>query len=391
MTGALRNWTWINPVEIRGGVRLPEELPAYVESCPTLLVASTGARGRGWVDAFEASLRSCCDEVRTWDRVRSNPGLDDLAGVEESLGGFPVRQIVAVGGGSVLDFAKAIAYLLAPGAPGVREVAMALQERRPIPDAVALPWIAIPTTAGTGSEATPFATLWDRQSSRKLSLSHPCLFARRALLDPRLTLGLPWPVTLSTGLDALSQCLESVWNNRATPLTDALAAAGAAAVLRSLPLLRARPDSLSARSDLQNAGLLSGLCISRTRTALAHSISYPLTARLGTPHGIACSFTLPELWEFNLAADDGRMALFAHSLARDVKDPARIFGRRLREFLAGLGFGAELRKTVPNTLAVLALEGEMTTPGRAENNLRSSSPEDLRALLARSLAMWVPD
>ena len=388
MSDAPGRWDWANPVEVHGGVRLPDDLPALVDPGPALLVTSEGARLRGWTGPFEAALRGRCGEVLVWDRVRSNPSLDDLVAAESALAGFPVEQVVAAGGGSALDLAKAIAFVRAPGSPGARELVLRLRAGRPIPDVVALPWTAVPTTAGTGSEATPFATLWDRDAHRKLSLSHPSLFARRALLDPRLTLGLPWPVTLAGGLDALSQCLESVWNRRATPLTDALAASGAAGVLRSLPVVRDRPDALEARSDLQLSSLLSGLCISRTRTALAHSISYPLTARLGTPHGIACSFTLPALWEFSVEADDGRMAALARSLGLGPRDPSRELGRRLREFLDGLGFAAELRKTVPAADAVLALEGEMETPERAGNSLRPLGPGDLRGLLERSLASW---
>lgn len=383
-------WSWAHPVEVFGGVRLPEGILPHLEHGPALLVTSAGARARGWLEPLERAVRTRCTDIRTIESVRSNPTLEALVEAGDAQKGFCPVQVVAIGGGSVLDFGKTLAYLLAPGAPTPSALASALREGRPVADVTALPWVGIPTTAGTGSEATPFATLWDSGSRRKLSFSHPSLFARRALLDPRMTLKLPWPVTLSTGLDTLSQCLESVWNVHGSPFTDALAASGAAAVLRFLPLLRKQPESLPARSALQLASFQSGLCISRTRTALAHSVSYPLTAHLGTPHGLACSFTLPELWAFNLAANDGRMENLAKALAPDSPEPGREAGFRLEQFLDGLGFAYELRKTVPSADAVLALEAEMITPGRADNNLRPLAPGDLRGILERSLARWIP-
>lgn len=359
-----------------------------MEPGPAFLVAGAGARGRGWLEPLEEALRVRCGRLRTWDRVPSGPSPDDLVTAAEAARGLCPVQVVAIGGGSALDLGKAVAYLLAPGAPDAAALAASLRAGRPAPDVTALPWVAVPTTAGTGSEATPFATFWDRGSGGKLSLEHPSLIARRALLDPRLTLGLPWPVTLSTGLDALSQCLEAVWNVHGNPFTDALAAAGAGAALRFLPSLRDRPDDLPARSALQLASFQSGLCIARTRTALAHSISYPLTARLGTPHGIACGFTLPELWTFNLAADDGRMRRFAETLSPGSRDPGPDLGRRLEDLLHGVGLAEELRRSVPAAEAVLALEGEMRTTGRAGNSLRPLGPGDLRGLLERALATW---
>ena len=91
-------WDWANPVEVHGGVRLPDDLPALVDPGPALLVTSEGARLRGWTGAFEAALRGRCGEVLVWDRAGSNPGLDELLAAEESLSGLPVEQVVAVGG-----------------------------------------------------------------------------------------------------------------------------------------------------------------------------------------------------------------------------------------------------------------------------------------------------
>lgn len=384
----VRVWNFGNPVQAFGGLRVPDDLAAHVAPVPTWLVTTEGARRRGWVTRIEAALKSRVPELRVWDRTSSNPSFADLLDIESAARNFRPQQILAFGGGSVLDLAKCLAYLKAPNAPSAAALVAALREGRPPPAADALPWIAVPTTSGTGSEATPFATLWDTEFKKKYSLTANNLFARKALLDPHVTASLPWDVTLSTALDALSQCLESVWNRNGTPVSDALAADGVRRIFRALPAVRKNPSSIEARSDLQLASFFSGLCISRTRTAIGHSASYPLTAHFDTPHGVACSFMLPELWAFNLGADDGRLAAFARALSPDAADPTAALGERLRTLFRDVDVGTALKKTIPGLAPVLALEAEMFTPGRADNNLRALGPGDLRGLLERSLRPW---
>jgi len=116
-----------------------------------------------------------------------------------------------------------------------------------------------------------------------------------ALLDPELTLTLPQKETLYTGLDAISHALESLWNKNRTPVSEALALKALTLANEALPDVLNQPNSLYFREMMQQAAVLAGLAISRTRTAIAHAISYPLTMRFGVPHGLACSFTLPEI------------------------------------------------------------------------------------------------
>jgi alcohol dehydrogenase len=153
----------------------------------------------------------------------------------------------------------------------------------------------------------------------------------------------------------------------------------------SLPALRRLHCNLrdvQARGAMMQASLLAGLAISQTRTALAHSISYPLTTKFNLPHGIACSFTLPALMKFNAEADDGRL----HDLARavghaDVED----FSDSLAESFAELGVAELFRRHVPGTDAVMELASGMITPGRADNNLRAISVNGVVELLAIAL------
>src|SRR5690606_27378339 len=208
------------------------------------------------------------------------------------------QALIALGGGSTIDSAKALARLLTrPAGTSLADLFVA----EPLPGRVqaALPLVAIPTTSGTGAEVTPFGTVWDYDAHQKRSVVGDDLYPRLALLDPALTLGLPKDVTISSGLDAISHALESTWNRNASPASLGLVTKSLQLSLPALPRAVEEPENLDARADMMQASALAGIAISQTRTALAHAISYPLTARFGLPHGIACSFTLPALLAFN--------------------------------------------------------------------------------------------
>ena len=158
-----------------------------------------------------------------------------------------------------------------------------------------MPVTAIPTTSGTGAEVTPFATVWDSTTHKKHSLTGEHIYPTHALLDPELTLTLRRKETLYPALDTISHALESLWNKNRTPLSEAYATQALILANKALPIILEAPDNLEHRSRMQQASVLAGLAISQTRTAIAHSISYPLTSHFGVPHGLACSFTLPWL------------------------------------------------------------------------------------------------
>ncbi len=186
-----------------------------------------------------------------------------------------------------------------------------------------MPRIAVPTTAGTGSEVTPWATVWQREgdSPKKYSLSSPQLWAELALLDPELTLSQPRRVMRNSALDALSHALDSIWNVNANPISDALAVSGARAILSALPVAWQTPSDLAARETLMEASLQAGLAFSATRTALAHSLSYPLTLSHGLPHGLACSFVLPLVWRLAAGVSVGRDQVLARIFGEHETSP----------------------------------------------------------------------
>ncbi|MCP4319645.1 MAG: phosphonoacetaldehyde reductase [Hyphomicrobiales bacterium] len=238
---------------------------------------------------------------------------------------------VALGGGSVIDSTKVFAAANGDFAA----VANKLESGSTTAIGPAVPIIAVPTTAGTGSEVTCWATVWNQTAGKKYSLAQADLYPRVAVVDPELMIGMPRALTINTGLDALSHALESLWNVNANPVSANHAVFAAREILGKLPELSNDLTNTGLRERMARAATFAGLAFSNTKTAIAHSLSYPITLKHKVPHGIACSFSLPIVAE----SVRGRRGICGEALAR-------IFGNEgngpamLTEFLNRLGVSA---------------------------------------------------
>jgi alcohol dehydrogenase len=345
----------------------------------TLIVTTRGTVTRGLSTRVTADIGG---DVLVYDGVRSNPTIADVGRAIDAYRDEHVDSIVGLGGGSVMDVAKVLSVALAnrshsdeawyPPGPGWRDVAP-------------VPMVAVPTTAGTGSEVTPFATVWDGETKRKHSVGSPRMHASAAVIDPELTVSLPWDVTLSTGLDAYSQCFEAIVNRNRTPLTSTIAEHGLTLIPGALRTLRTDPESPPARSAMSLAALCSGLAISVTRTGLAHSMSYPITAHLGVPHGLACAICLPAVLRFNSAEDDGSMEALAR---RTGTASAAALVKAVVDLFAELGVPQAARAHINDTADLRSVAGEMVTAERAGNNPRPAEAGDVDALVGE-VAAWL--
>ncbi len=245
----------------------------------------------GVIDAINKALSDC--RIIEWDMIESNP---DAADINRMLSGFDegLDWLIGIGGGSVLDAAKAVAFLLHQRSDiwSALKGDMADLKRN-------IPYIAVPTTSGTGSEVTPWATVWDNTGGKKYSLSHRLMFPMHAIVDPVLTLTCPARITAETGFDALSHAFEAFWSRHANPVSDALAINAIAAVFRYLPDVMKDLGNLDSRTKLSLASLNAGLAFSNTKTTAVHALSYPMTLEFGLSHGLACSLLLGEFLLFN--------------------------------------------------------------------------------------------
>jgi alcohol dehydrogenase class IV len=208
--------------------------------------------------------------------------------------------VVAIGGGSVVDCAKAIAALATNDAPAVNYLEV-VGGARPLVHP-ALPVIAVPTTAGTGAEVTRNAVLSVPEARVKVSLRSVFMLPRLALVDPELAVGLPSAVTTATGLDALTQLIEPYLSCRANVLTDALCLDGISRTVRALPRACHDPGDLLARADLAAAALFSGIALANSGLGVVHGFAGPIGGLFNAPHGAICAALLPHGMRANLAA-----------------------------------------------------------------------------------------
>jgi alcohol dehydrogenase len=325
-------WRYGNPVDVRFGNGVFDTLGEVAANRPYCLVTYGEP-------VFDPLIRRAAvvagAPAATIRNIGPNP---DFRTLEKSCAALKsagrIELIVAIGGGSVIDAAK----VLAAAGDDFARVRRFLETGSGEDALQNLPIIAVPTTAGTGSEVTCWATVWDTDAKKKYSLTRPSLYPTTALVDPLLTVDAPRGVTVSSGLDALSHALESIWNVHANPVSTALAESAARDVLEVLPRLAADLRNLELRGRMARAALMAGLAFSNTRTALAHSLSYHLTLHHGTPHGIACSFSLPMVMRGAIGASRECDAALQRIFGTDLERGAR----QLEALLHGLGISTDV-------------------------------------------------
>ena len=283
-------WNYQNPVSINFGEGIFDKIHQFIGGRNYALITYSD-------DQFTSYTRSL---IKTSGKpallindIAPNPDfelLSEQAKLYSEIKNKP-EVIVALGGGSVIDSAK----VFSAAENGFENIKNFLETKKGGEDLSSTPIIAVPSTSGTGSEVTCWATIWDKKNSRKYSLAHEKLFPEIALIDPKLMMGKSYELTLVTALDALSHALESIWNINANTISANHATFAAKSILKILPTLLNDLTNINLRTEMASASLSAGLAFSSTKTAIAHNLSYPITLGWGVPHGIACSFTLPTI------------------------------------------------------------------------------------------------
>lgn len=232
--------------------------------------------------------------------VGGEPAVEDAVAGAAAARDHAAQVIIGFGGGSSMDAAKAIAALTAnEGDPlDYLEVIGKGKPLRRVP----VPVIAIPTTSGTGSEVTANAVLSSKEHAVKVSLRSPLMLPRVALIDPELAYSQPPNLTASTGMDALTQCIEPFVSNRANPVTDAVAREGMMRGGRSLRLAFDKPEDADARRDMALTALFGGMALANAKLGAVHGFAAPIGGMFDAPHGAICAILLPPVMAANIRA-----------------------------------------------------------------------------------------
>ncbi len=234
-------------------------------------------------------------------------------------------HVIGFGGGSAIDAGKTIAAMLGTDGALLDHIEV-IGKGRALAHPGA-PFIAVPTTAGTGAEVTRNAVLGSAAHRLKVSLRSPHMLPRVALVDPALTLGLPAEITASTGLDALTQLLEAFVCSRANPITDALCEHGIRLAARSFERAFTQPDDLAAREDMSLAAMYSGIALANAGLGAVHGFAAAIGGMFSAAHGAVCAALLPHVWRTNLAAvgsrgTEAQLQRFHHAARVICGDPS---------------------------------------------------------------------
>ena len=292
----MRPFTFHPGPRLIAGESLHTRLPELLPQGPCLLVTDEGVRGLGLADPFCQALEESGRLVTVFDRVEADPSKDTLLAAVRTGKLAGATSVIGFGGGSPMDVAKLAAYLLGSGdeLDSIWGVDVAKGER--------LPLVLVPTTAGTGSEATPISVI-TCEGGVKLAVNARPLTADWALLDPSLTVGLPCQVTAATGIDAIVHSIEAYTSARLkNPLSDALAREALKLLAANLLTACREPDKLEARSAMLLGAHLAGIAFSNAPVGGVHALAYPLGGLFHLPHGLTNALMLRPVLDHNAEA-----------------------------------------------------------------------------------------
>jgi len=341
------------PVKMVAGFRALEHIPFELESrgvTKPLIVSDKGVTGAGLVDTVVAAMTS--------DGGAAGPVFDDVppdSSLEAVMAGAAMYldadcdAIIAIGGGSVMDTAKALNIIATEGGGDLRRYEGYNNLKHPLK-----PFVAIPTTAGTGSEVTAISVIKDREQGVKTFYCSPFLLPDVAVLDPRTTLKLPPMITAATAMDAMTHAVEAYTCLARNPLSDAYAEAAVRRISRWLVAVLERPDDADGRLALAEAAAMAGIAFSNSPVGLVHALAHTIGALYGVHHGVANSIFLPHVLEFNMPSSREEIGALLLYLAGPDVYAATPAGRRAEETIdriAALKDRAHELCSLPRTLA----------------------------------------
>ncbi|XOZ34658.1 iron-containing alcohol dehydrogenase [Halomonadaceae bacterium KBTZ08] len=289
------------PVKVIAGQAALEHLPYEFSSRAVerpMVVTDKGVRNAGLLDKVLAACEEGgMDITVVYDDVPSDSSKQTVTAIAQEYRKQQCDGILAIGGGSPIDTAKAVNILVSEGGDDIAQYAGSGVLKRPLK-----PFIVIPTTAGTGSEVTNVAVIADTEKEVKLPFASGFMLPDAAVIDPRMTLTLPPQVTAATAMDAMTHSVEAFTCLAKNPLSDAYAAAAIKKISNNLLKVMDKPDDAERRLELAQASTMAGIAFSNSMVGLVHALGHSLGAACHLPHGLCMSLFLPYVLEYNLEA-----------------------------------------------------------------------------------------
>ncbi len=283
------------PYHVPETLKQISDIPALLKTQgmkAVLLVTDTGLRSLGMTDELETQLRREGITCVVYDKTKANPTVDN---VEDALADYKAngcQALIAFGGGSAMDCAKVVGARVARPKKTVNQMGGTLQVLRKIPML-----IAIPTTSGTGSEATPAAVITDSKTSHKYTVNDFCLTPKYAVFDPKVTFSLPPHLTATTGMDALTHAVEAYIGHSTSKTTRAQSKEAVKLIFENIEKAYHHGDDHTARANMLQASYLAGMAFSMSYVGYVHAIAHTLGGKYNVPHGLANSVLLPVMLE----------------------------------------------------------------------------------------------
>lgn len=351
---------------------LEDELSKLNDMNLVLILTESAATRFGFYNLIN---RMDCKNNLVWIKdFQPNPTQADILESCKAIQLKNVDLIIAIGGGSAIDLAKGISTFYGEDPLSTEVITRKSEDKSYRNKKHFIDILAVPTTAGTGSEITGWATIWDAEKKEKFSIDCKELKPKKAFIIPELTLTLSKKLTLSTGLDALSHAVEAYWSRHTSPLVQDIAIRSIQLIIDNLKKVLDEPYDINCRECMCRASLLAAIAFSHTRTTACHSISYPMTMLYGVPHGFAVALTLNEVANKNKGLFPNDSQLF------DLFMPYGGIGAWLDYVSDGIiklrlsGFGITI-----NDIDIIA--DKAFTPGRMDNNPAVLKIEDIREIL----------
>ena len=302
-----RYYDFFCPVKLMAGEQALEQLPDALRGLGAgrpLLLTDKGVSGSGLATLLaDVMAEGALPVAAIWDEIPADSSTAVVERIARHYRELGCDSLLALGGGSVIDTAKAVNILATLGGERLLDYAGADCLTRPLN-----PLAVVPTTAGTGSEVTLVAVLKDEGSGRKVPFTSPFLLPQLAVLDPRLTQGLPLNITAATAMDAMTHAIEAFIGTAKNPVSDALALMAVEKIASALPQIIHDPQNKQLRLQLAEGSTLAGMAFSNSMVGLVHALGHSLGARCHLPHGLCMNLFLPTVLDYNRPEVDSELA-----------------------------------------------------------------------------------